>query len=184
MAYSHESDLVSHIGDHIDDLNIDGLWAETVGNMLATAREQKPISAEVMIGMGAGQAYPELDLARIAGIPSQNVFLLDRVFSTTARERIATVAPESKLIESGVFSFLQNPDGNRFTLVTTFGLHDVLKGKNVEEFFRLIPNCLDDSAVVFLQHLGFRFDPRKIAAKYGFRALSKSNDYLYFFEPS
>lgn len=183
-AYTHEADLVSHPGDHCDDLNADGSWAELVGIMLARARKEKPIPTETLLALGAGQAYPELALARIAQIPLQSVTLLDVEFSSRARRRIATVAPEATLIETGLFSYLQNPDGNRYSLVTTFGLHDVLRGENVEEFFRLLPNVLADSAIVFLHHFGLRINPKETAAKYGFRSIDKYSDHLYLYEPT
>src|SRR4051812_33552589 len=107
-----------------------------------------------MLGLGAGQGYPELSLAELMGIPHDSVVLLDRKFGAAARDRLARVASSVTLIEQGLFTYLQNPDGKKYSLVTTFGMHDALGSDNMDEFFRLLPNVLVDFAVVFLQHNG------------------------------
>jgi hypothetical protein len=170
MTQIHELDRIRHWGDGYDDVNKDfPTWPQTV-EMLIRRHGTPPITPEnPMLGLGAGQGYPELSLAELMGIPHDSVVLLDRAFGEVARDRLARVAPSVPLIEQGLFTYLQNPDGRKYSLVTTFGMHDALGKDNIEEFFRLLPNVLVECAVVFLQHNGFQ-DYSEEAARYGFNA--------------
>lgn len=111
--------------------------------------EGADFSSERMLCLGAGQADQELAVANQLGIPHENVVLLDLHFSEAANDRIALEAPSSTRVEQGLFSYLQKPDGVRFSIVTTFGLFDVLNGEHLDEFLRLAPNVLSDNALVF-----------------------------------
>lgn len=176
MAQLHELDLVSHWGDDYDDVSKDSSYAEIVAQELRLLNSVSRITPEhPMLGLGVGQGYQEVKLAEILGVSQESVVLLDRNFSPTARERLARVVPNATLIERGMFSYLNNPDGRRYSLVTTFGLHDVLRGYMAEEFFRFLPNVLADSAMVFF--ISTPMEPRatRRAAMYGFTPVTPNN---------
>jgi hypothetical protein len=182
MAQSHELDMLHHNGDGMDDLGKKSRFGETIAASIKRKRALLSINRpETLLCLGAGQAYPELELVEKLAIPHENVVLLDRRFSELAKDRIATKAPQATLIESGLFTYLQEAEGRSFSLVTGFGLHDVLlEDISLKEFFRLIPRILEDSAIVFVQHV---FPDETIipaAAKHG---LAPVLDNPYFFTP-
>ena len=110
-------------------------------------------TSETVLCLGAGQAYPELQLINSLKIPHENAVFLDRNFSLQARKRLGRLAPKAKLVESGMFAYLEGAQGEHFSLVTTFGLHDVLADRaTFEKFLTLIPGVLDKSAIAVILH--------------------------------
>ncbi len=149
----HELDRITHSTDRFNNSSENS----GIGRIMAVAiKDARAVSSvhnpELLLCLGAGQGYPELELIEALEIPYQNVTLLDRQFSTTVKDRLTKAAPEATLIESGMFSYLESAKGKHFSLVTAFGLHDVITKETVDEFLRLITGVTDSSAIVFIQH--------------------------------
>ena len=117
MAQPHELDKVYRIGDGMDDVGEKSSLGSAVGSSIRFERGRfaGPLSSELILCLGAGQAYPELDLVGELGIPHQNVVLLDRRFSNEARKRFQALAPQATIVESGMFSYLQSAEGMQFS---------------------------------------------------------------------
>lgn len=182
MAQLHELDRINHIGDWRDDLNRE---LTGFGFVASVIRRQRTLlglgNPETLLSLGAGQAYPELELADTLAIPHRNIVLLDRYFSFKARDRLAKVAPEATLIESGLYSYLTSVNVGRFSVVTGFGLHDVLAAnESLEEFLRILPRVLDNSGIAFLPHLHPDKTIIPAAARHGLTPVLGSQ---YFFTP-
>ncbi len=181
QSQPHKLDRVSHIGDSYDNLNSDGIWAETTRDTLKFYFPETDFSQAEMLGLGAGQAHAELELAQKLGIPFEKVTLLDRRFSEHARRRIDRVAPGSTAIEQGMFSFLSNPDNKKYSLITTFGLHDAIDRYNKEEFLRLAPNVMTEGGILLLTSFAFPGKPTvEMARKYGLIAPGSFDQDLLF----
>lgn len=151
MAQPHKLDRRQHIGDGSDSLNYnDDSWVENAELAINLYAEGFDASQTEILGLGAGVAYPELRLAEKLGVPFGKVTLLDRHFSARARERITRVAPDATVIEQGMFSFLSNPDGRKYSLVTTLGLHDAIDEFNKDEFLGLVINVMTEGGILLL----------------------------------
>ncbi len=95
------------------------------------------------LGLAAGQAYPEMSLAKNLGIPHNKVTLIDRDFSHKALERHDAEFPEVTLINEGLFSYLSEPTQRKFSLVSVIGLEYVLrKNTHMQTLISLLPNVL------------------------------------------
>lgn len=160
MTQVHELDRIGHIGDCMKDVNKEHeatRMAETVAAAFSRYRESGQIP-ETLLCLGAGDAHAELELARILGIPSDRVTLVDRSFRPQGEERIKRLAPKARIIGSGMYTFLQNPGDTKHSLVTTFGLDAVLgTPESINELFRLLPGSLTDDPIVHIQYSPFRF---------------------------
>jgi len=149
----HEFDQIAHTSDRFDDIGKDSGLGRIVAFAIEDARAVLSVSKpETLLCLGAGQAYPELALVEALEIPYQNVTLVDKHFSYSAKNRLVEAAPEATLVEDGMFSYLERSNEKRFSLVTTFGLHDVIIKENIDEFLKLLTGVIDNSAIVFIQH--------------------------------
>jgi hypothetical protein len=166
----HKLDRGYYWGDEFDDVGRDGHSADGVAEWVKDRMKPLGICEPLsVLSLGVGQAYPELKFARELGVPMGNVTLLDKYFSERARDRIARLSPEATVLETGMYTYLQDPDDKRYSVVTTFGLHDVFrKTETVEEFFRLLPNVLMDSAIVHLQYSTSATLTGELARRHGF----------------
>lgn len=68
------------------------------------------------LGLAAGQAYPELVVARDLGLAMGNVTLVDRCFSLSAQRRFEDSYSGVKTVTSGLFEFLDSPPERDFSM--------------------------------------------------------------------
>lgn len=78
------------------------------------------------LALGAGEAYPEMQLLERLGLNPTNATLIDSSFDTATRARLGSTHPGLQTVESGLFSFLDNPTAGGFSLVTAFSVETPL----------------------------------------------------------
>jgi len=127
-------------------------WGSFIAQHLLSLLSKRGLSLPAdpqYLGMGAGMAHPELAFAQTLGITPLNITLLDRNFGWEALRRIKAVSPETTLIDDvGLWSFLENPDVQGFSVVSLFGLDHKLRDQTVPRLAQNLPKILVPNSVV------------------------------------
>lgn len=79
------------------------------------------------LALAAGQAYAEYAVAKGLDIALDNITLVDRQFEPLTLGCLRSEHPETEIIESGLFTYLDHPTRTGFSVVTALGIEYVLE---------------------------------------------------------
>lgn len=143
---THEPDIVP-LGEP-GDVRSGQVAAEWVSRWCENNEVVLPDNAKYL-GLAAGQAYPELEFARLLRIKNANVTLVDNLFQAHSRLRFGKDFPGVKAMDMGIFAFLQDPPYKDYSLVTALGVEYALRDSYaIEKFVSLLPNVMKLGGIV------------------------------------
>lgn len=74
------------------------------------------------LALGAGMATAELAFAEYLGIDQRNVTLLDRGFTSQARERFGKIGFQGSLVEDNMFTYLESDTTERYDIASALAV--------------------------------------------------------------
>lgn len=101
------------------------------------------------LGLGVGQAYPEVALAKGLGVPPERAVFVDKRFRAYALDRLATDFPAVQTVTSGIFAFLETTAEKDFSIVSAFGIEYAISADDqIRPFIELMPRLMRVGGIV------------------------------------
>lgn len=146
-------------GTEPEDTSISDIVVRTVQRWRNEKGE--PFSqADLFLGLGAGEAYPEMQIVDRLGFSAASVTLVDKRFSQDAKSRFSTNYPQTTLVESGLFEFLDKSPERGYSLVTALGVeHSLNIPHAMDTFISALPKVMKPGGIAVVFPYKGTYDP-------------------------
>lgn len=101
------------------------------------------------LGLGVGQAYPEIELARQLRIPPTRTTFVDREFRPDVLLHIENKFAGVQLVTSDIFSYLERSPDQFVDIISAFGIeYAISRDDQIRALMRLLPRWMRTKGVV------------------------------------
>jgi len=167
--------------DYASDPSVGEDMADIILARLAVLGINLPTDAKYL-AMGAGQGLAELEMARLLGINTENVTLLDKKFSTRAVARFHDLGFIGTRVEDDAFRFLETPQTQKFDLVSAFSMDYAYNTNDrLEQLIAGLSANMNADGIVVLTPDKKRFGITQTWAKHGFVSLGGGTEGSHMF---